>query len=83
MKGGYIMTVYVIVHGVDYEGEEYIGVYSTMEKAKNKIAEILKEDLEWNHVTEQQIKEWLRTKDNTFDLSGESYYIFTEVVDNN
>lgn len=77
------MTVYVIIHGVDYEGEEYIGVYSTMEKAKNKIAEILKEDLAWNHVTEQQIKEWLRTKDNTFDLSGESYYIFTEVVDNN
>lgn len=77
------MTVYVIIHGVVYEGEEYIGVYSTMEKAKNKIAEILKEDLEWNHVTEQQIKEWLRTKDNTFDLSGESYYIFTEVVDNN
>ena len=77
------MTVYVIIHGVDYEGEEYIGVYSTMEKAKNKIAEILKEDSEWNHVTEQQIEEWLRTKNNTFDLSGESYYIFTEVVDNN
>ena len=75
------MTVYVVMLGVDYEGENFIGVYSTMEKAKDEIAEILREDLCWNNVTEEQIKDWLQTKNNTFYVGDESYYVLTEKVD--
>jgi len=82
MKGVIIMTVYVVMHGVNYEGENFIGVYSTMEKAKNKIAEIIREDLCWNNITEKQIKDWLQTKNNTFYVyDDEYYYVLTERVD--
>lgn len=29
------MDVYVVVHTVDYEGSDIIGIYSSLEKAKN------------------------------------------------
>lgn len=76
------MIVYIVMVSVAYEGEAFIGAFSTLEKAKNKIAKILKDDMEEYHISDTDIQTFLKSESWSFDATyNESFYIFDQKID--